>query len=121
VWPIGMMGAALSTRRKAEIANAIDMLDASDTLNGLIHESVNPNDPSQFTRPDFGWANAFWADLLFRTVAGYRAIGFVQFGTMVPFEPLSDIPAITPTFTQLDNTVQINMTLGELLSQHSAL
>jgi meiotically up-regulated gene 157 (Mug157) protein len=121
VWPIGMMGAALSTRRKAEIANAIDMLDASDTLNGLMHESVNPNDPSQFTRPDFGWANAFWADLLFRTVAGYRAIGFVQFGTMVPFEPLSDIPAITPTFTQLDNTVQINMTLGELLSQHSAL
>lgn len=121
VWPLGMMGAALSTRRKAEIENGINMLDASDTLNGLMHESVNPNDPSQFTRPDFGWANAFWADLLFRTVAGYRAIGFVQLDTMTPFEPLSDIPTITPIFTQLGNTVQVNMTLGELLSQHSAL
>jgi hypothetical protein len=115
------MGAALSTRRRAEIAGAINMLDASDTLNGLMHESVNPNDPSQFTRPDFGWANAFWADLLFRTVAGYRAIGFVQLNTMTPFEPLSDIPSITPLFTQLDNTGQINTTLGELLSQHTAL
>ena len=121
VWPLGIMGAALSTRRKAEIENAINMLDTSDTLNGLMHESIDPNDPSHFTRPDFGWANAFWADLLFRTVAGYRAIGFVQFGTMVPFEPLSDIPAITPVFTQLDNSVEINSTLGALLSQHSAL
>jgi meiotically up-regulated gene 157 (Mug157) protein len=121
VWPIGMMGAALSTRRRADIENAINMLDASDTLNGLMHESVDPNDPSQFTRPDFGWANAFWADLLFRTVAGYRAVGFVQLDTMTPFEPLSDIPAITPPFTQFDNTAQINTTLGELLSQASAL
>lgn len=121
VWPLGMMGAALSTRRKAEIEKTINMLDTSDTLNGLMHESIDPNDPSQFTRPDFGWANAFWADLLFRTVAGYRAIGFVQFDTMVPFEPLSDIPAITPVFTQLDNSVEINSTLGALLSQHSAL
>jgi len=121
VWPIGMIGAALSTRRRVEIARAIDMLDASDTLNGLMHESVNPNDPSQFTRPDFGWANAFWADLLFRTVAGYRAVDFVRLDTVTPFEAFSDIPAITPLFTQLDNSAQVTSTLGELLSQHSSL
>ena len=121
VWPIGMIGAALSTRRREEIAQAIDMLDRSDTLDGLMHESVNPNDPSQFTRPQFGWANAFWGDLLFRTVAGYPAIGFVQIGTMTPFEPLSDIPSITPGFTQLTNTVEITSTLGDLLTQHAPL
>ncbi|MBV8155327.1 MAG: glycoside hydrolase family 125 protein [Candidatus Eremiobacteraeota bacterium] len=121
VWPIGIIGAALSTRRRVEIAQAINMLDESDTLNGLMHESVNPNDPSQFTRPQFGWANAFWADLLFRTVAGYPAVGFVQLDTMTPFEPLSDIPSITPLFTQLDNATDVTLTLGLLLTQHSTL
>jgi meiotically up-regulated gene 157 (Mug157) protein len=121
VWPIGIMGAALSTRRHAEIAGAINMLDRSDTLNGLMHESVDPNDPSHYTRPQFGWANAFWADLLFRTVAGYPAIGFVQLDTMTPFEPLSDIPSITPLFTQFGNSAEITMTLGDLLSQHASL
>jgi uncharacterized protein len=121
VWPIGIIGAALSTRRTAEIADAIEMLDRSDTIDGLMHESVNPNDPSQFTRPDFGWANAFWADLLFRTVAGYRAIGFVTLGAMVPLEQVSEIPAITSPFTQFDNTGQLNMALGDLLSTHRPL
>ena len=27
--------------------------DQSDTINGLMHESVNPNNPNQFTRPEF--------------------------------------------------------------------
>lgn len=40
---------------------------------------------------------------------------------MTSFEPVSDIPSIAPLFTQLDNTAQINMTLGELLSRHAAL
>jgi uncharacterized protein len=116
VWPIGIIGAALSTRREEEIERAIDMLDRSDTLDGLMHESVNPNDPSRFTRPDFGWANAFWADLLFRTAAGYRAIGFVTLGAMVPFEQVSEIPAVTSPFTQFHNTGQLNLALGDLLS-----
>jgi len=121
VWPIGIMGAALSTRRRLEIENAINMLDESDTIDGLMHESVNPNDPSQFTRPEFGWANAFWADLLFRTVAGYRAVPFVTADAIVPFEPLREIPAVTPEFTQFFNTAEINTTLGYLLTQPSHL
>ena len=51
VWPLGIIGAAFSASKAAEVESAIKMLDQSDTLNGLMHESVNPNDPSQFTRP----------------------------------------------------------------------
>jgi hypothetical protein len=36
----------------------------------LIHESFDPDDPSRFTRSEFGWANAAFAELLFRSVAG---------------------------------------------------
>ncbi|MBV8372562.1 MAG: glycoside hydrolase family 125 protein, partial [Candidatus Eremiobacteraeota bacterium] len=103
----------------AEIARAIDMLDQSDTLNGLMHESVDPNDPSRFTRPEFGWANAFWADLLFRTVAGYRVIPFAPAGAIVPLEQVSEIPTITLLPTQLFDTAELNSTLGYLFATRS--
>ncbi|HEY5339574.1 MAG TPA: glycoside hydrolase family 125 protein, partial [Candidatus Aquilonibacter sp.] len=119
VWPLGMIGAALSTRRREEIAHAIDMLDRSDTLNGLMHESVDPNDPSRFTRPEFGWANAFWADLLFRTVAGYRATPYLTIDTMVPLEQMSEIPTLTSLSTQLADTAELTFTLGSLLHTQS--
>jgi len=119
VWPLGIIGAAISTRNRRDITHAIDMLDESDTLNGLIHESVDPNDPSRFTRPEFGWANAFWADLLFRTVAGYPGAPFTPFGTIIPFERYSEVPTITPAPTQLYNTAEINSTLGYMLYLHS--
>lgn len=118
VWPLGIIGAALSTRRREEIAAGIDMLDESDTLNGLMHESVHPNDPSRFTRPEFGWANAFWADLLFRTAAGYRVIPYVTLNAIVPLERVSEIPTITPLFMQLADTAELNFTLRDLLSTH---
>ena len=38
----------------------------SSTHNGcnLMHESFDPNDPSQFTRADFAWANTLLASLM---------------------------------------------------------
>jgi meiotically up-regulated gene 157 (Mug157) protein len=118
VWPLGLMGAAFSASKPEEVESAIKMLDQSDTLNGLMHESVNPNDPSQFTRPEFGWANAYWADLLFRTVAGYRTTSFVLDSTIVPYEHLTEMPLITSVGTQLVDTTEIDGTLGYLLTQH---
>jgi meiotically up-regulated gene 157 (Mug157) protein len=116
VWPLGMIGAALSTTKRGEITNAITMLDRSDTINGLMHESVNPNDPQEFTRPEFGWANAFWADLIFRTVAGYPATPLGLLTTMIPGEHQSEIPTITPQWSQLEDRAELVRTLGNLLS-----
>jgi meiotically up-regulated gene 157 (Mug157) protein len=115
VWPLGIIGAALITTSRQDVVNAIDMLDKSDTLNGLMHESVNPNDPSQFTRPEFGWANAFWADLLFRAVAGYPALPIGVVGTATSGERLSETPKITPSRTQISDRAEIVRTLGRLL------
>ena len=117
VWPLGIIGAALTATRAQDVAAAIDMLDRSDTLNGLMHESVDPDDPQRFTRPEFGWANAFWADLLFRAVAGYPATPLGRLSTMVPGERQSEIPTITPEWTQLSDRAEIVRTLGRLLSQ----
>jgi hypothetical protein len=92
------------------------MLDQSDTLNGLMHESIDPNDPQKFTRPEFGWANAFWADLLFRTVAGYPATPLGLLSTMVPNERQSEIPTITPVWTQATDRFKLVYALGRLLA-----
>ena len=34
VWPLGIIGAALTATKRGDVVNAIDMLDRSDTLNG---------------------------------------------------------------------------------------
>ncbi len=120
VWPLGIIGAALSTTSRADIVNAINMLDQSDTLNGLMHESVNPNDPQQYTRPEFGWANAFWAELLFRSVAGYTTIPFGAHSAMIAGETESEIPAITPLWAQATNRQRLVSTLGQLLESKGA-
>lgn len=117
VWPLGIIGAALTTTQRQDVVKAIDMLDKSDTIDGLMHESVDPNDPSQFTRPEFGWANAFWADLLFRTVAGYQATPLGLLSAAIPGERQSEIPTITPPWTQLADREEIIRTLGRLLAQ----
>jgi hypothetical protein len=117
VWPLGIIGAALTTTRREDVVGAIDMLDRSDTLNGLMHESVNPNDRQQFTRAEFGWANAFWADLLFRTVAGYPGTPLGLLSTVTAGERQSEIPTITPLWTQLADRAEIVRTLGQLLAQ----
>jgi uncharacterized protein len=117
VWPLGIIGAALSTAQREDVVDAIDMLDSSDTLDGLMHESVNPNDPSQFTRPEFGWANAFWADLLFRTVAGYPSTPIGLLTTVSSGERQSEIPTITPAWAQVADRAEIVRTLGRLLAQ----
>jgi len=120
VWPLGIIAAALTATTRQTIANAIAMLDESDTLNGLMHESVNPNNPRQFTRPEFGWANAFWADLLFRTVAGYPATPLGLLSTMVPDERQSQIPTITPVWTQATDRFKLVYALGRLLARDPA-
>ncbi len=117
VWPLGIIGAALTATQREDIVKAIDMLDKSDTIDGLMHESVDPNDPSHFTRPEFGWANAFWADLLFRAVAGYRATPLGFNSTMIPGERQSEIPTITSPFAQVSAREEIVRTLGSLLEQ----
>jgi len=116
VWPLGIIGAAVTARHRRDVTHSIDMLDESDTLNGLMHESVDPNDPSRFTRPEFGWANAFWADLLFRTVAGYYSIPYTPLGTIVPLERYSEVPQITTLPTQLYDTAELIATLGNLFA-----
>lgn len=117
VWPLGIMGRALTATSSLEVAEAITTLAETDSRDGLIHESFYPNGYWRFTRASFGWGNALYADLLFRSVAGERPTQFAWDGPMLPFQRRSRTPTLVPFFTALLNAAELNATLGRMLNE----
>jgi meiotically up-regulated gene 157 (Mug157) protein len=117
VWPLGIIARALTSTRSAEIQASITTLAETDSESGMIHESFYPDGYWRFTRQEFGWANALYADLLFRTAAGFPKSPFVRDGVMLPFETRTQLPTLVPPIVQLDNAADITGTLGRLLVQ----
>jgi len=121
VWPLGIIGRALTATSSIEVATAITTLAETDGEDGLIHESFYPDGYWRYTRPEFGWANALGAELLFRSLAGEPATQFAWRGPMLPFQRRSETPTLVPQFTQIENAAEITLTLGRLLYAGGAM
>ncbi len=121
VWPLGIIGRALTATSSAEVADAITTLAETDGESGLIHESFYPDGYWRYTRPEFGWANALGAELFFRSLAGEPATQFAWGGPILPFQRRSRTPTLVPVFTQIENTAELNATLGRLLHVSGAM
>ncbi len=115
VWPLGIIGRALTATSSIEVATAITTLAETDGESGLIHESFYPDGYWRYTRPEFGWANALGAELFFRSLAGEPATQFAWQGPILPFQQRSTTPRLVPFFTEIENSAQLNATLGSLL------
>jgi uncharacterized protein len=66
VWPIAIVMRALTSRDDAEIGTALRMLAATDAGTGFIHEAFDPDDPAQFSRPWFAWANTLFGEMVLK-------------------------------------------------------
>lgn len=115
VWPLGIIGEALTDTNASTIDNLITTLAETDSETGLIHESFYRDGYWKFTREEFGWANALYAELLFRTLAGYEATPFIYQGVVMPFERRTMTPTLVPLEDQLTNSATLVGTLGRLL------
>lgn len=116
VWPLGIITRALTATSDTETAEGITMLAETVSDDGLIHESFWPDGYWLYTRAYFGWANALYAELLFRSVAGFPATSFTADNrAAVPFESLSPTPVLTSTRVQLQNSQTLYRALGDLL------
>ncbi|MEO9170105.1 MAG: glycoside hydrolase family 125 protein [Candidatus Baltobacteraceae bacterium] len=116
VWPLGIIGRALTATSSAEVSTNLTMLAETDSESGMIHESFYPDGYWRYTRAEFGWANALYAELVFRSVAGFSSTPFLSGGrTMMPFEVRSKTPVLVPTIVQVSNTSELMRTLGRLL------
>ncbi|KAK2808040.1 hypothetical protein FQN50_005122 [Emmonsiellopsis sp. PD_5] len=62
-WPMSVLVRARTSNSDAEITESINMVRDSSLL-GLIHESVNVNAVSEYTRSWFAWANSVFAQTI---------------------------------------------------------
>ncbi len=63
VWPIAIAIAGLTATDREEKMACLRMLMNSTGGTGWMHEGVDADDPSRFTRPWFSWANAMFCEL----------------------------------------------------------
>jgi len=64
IWPMSQIVHALTSTSKPEIRQALHMIRNSAAATGFIHESYVKDDPSNFTRAWFAWANTLFGELV---------------------------------------------------------
>ncbi|MDP9105543.1 MAG: glycoside hydrolase family 125 protein [Candidatus Eremiobacteraeota bacterium] len=74
VWPIAMLMQGFTASSDSERKDVLSQLLASDPGDHLLHESFNPDDPTRFTRADFGWPNALFSEYVMTTFEGVPAL-----------------------------------------------
>jgi meiotically up-regulated gene 157 (Mug157) protein len=66
IWPIAVAMRGLTASSVEERLAAVQLLGASHAGTFLAHESFDPDDPSQYSRPWFAWANSLVGEFLER-------------------------------------------------------
>jgi meiotically up-regulated gene 157 (Mug157) protein len=64
IWPMSQTIYALTSNSAAEIRTALRMIKLSSAVTGFIHESYFKDDPKNFTRAWFAWANTLFGELI---------------------------------------------------------
>ncbi|MDQ6930276.1 MAG: glycoside hydrolase family 125 protein [Candidatus Eremiobacteraeota bacterium] len=64
VWPLALVMQALTSTDQTEINQTLNYIAVSDVGDHRLHESFNANWPESFTRDDFAWPNALFAELM---------------------------------------------------------
>lgn len=64
IWPLGLIMQALTTDNDEEIISCLKMLKATHSETGFIHESFDVDNPKDFTRSWFAWANTLFGELI---------------------------------------------------------
>ena len=69
VWPLGLTMQGLTSTDDDEIAWCLRTLLSTHAGTGFIHESFHPDDPANFTRSWFAWANTLFGELVLKVAA----------------------------------------------------
>ena len=64
IWPIAIIMRSLTSTSDAEVASCLRTLAATDAGTGFMHEAFEANDPLQYTRPWFAWANSLFGEMM---------------------------------------------------------
>jgi len=64
VWPIALSIEAMTSDNKDFKAHILDRLVATDAGTHLMHEGIDVNDPTKYTREWFSWSNMMFCELV---------------------------------------------------------
>ncbi|WNO52901.1 glycoside hydrolase family 125 protein [Stakelama saccharophila] len=64
IWPMSIITHAMNAEDDATVAQCLRWLKNTHGGTGFMHESFNKDDPSDFTRSWFAWANALFGQLI---------------------------------------------------------
>ena len=67
IWPMAIIMKALTSNNDTEIKSCIETLRKTHGDTGFMHESFHKDDPKNFTRKWFAWANTLFGELLWKT------------------------------------------------------
>ncbi|MCB0753799.1 MAG: glycoside hydrolase family 125 protein, partial [Ignavibacteriae bacterium] len=65
IWPMTIIMRALTSENEEEIKNCLTMLKATHAGTGFMHEGFHKDDPKNFTRSWFAWANTLFGELIY--------------------------------------------------------
>jgi meiotically up-regulated gene 157 (Mug157) protein len=66
IWPMSIIIRAITSNSKTEIAQCIQWLKETHAGTGFMHESFNKDNPKDFTRKWFAWANTLFGELIIK-------------------------------------------------------
>ena len=66
IWPISVVMQALTSNSETEIRQCLSILQKCHAGKGFMHESFHKDDPAQFSRSWFAWANTIFGELIWK-------------------------------------------------------
>ena len=67
IWPMAITMQGLTSDNPKEIKECISMLKSTHAGTGFMHETFHKDDPNNFTRSWFAWANTLFGEFLWKT------------------------------------------------------
>jgi uncharacterized protein len=66
IWPMGIILRARTSTSDDEIADCLRMLKRTHANTGFMHEAFNKDNPADYTRDWFAWANTLFGELILK-------------------------------------------------------
>jgi len=68
IWPLGVIIQGLTATDDTEIRECLDTLQRTHAGTGFMHEAFHKDDPENFTRSWFAWANTIFGEFVLKTL-----------------------------------------------------
>jgi uncharacterized protein len=66
IWPMSIIMRIITSKDDNEILSCLKMLKNTNAGTGFMHESFNKDDPKNFTRKWFAWANTLFGEMMLK-------------------------------------------------------